>query len=138
MPATFPLDVRLLTSVKADQNLPESGSLEDYLTLLSTLRSTRDNIAERISVINHEFHSAQGLARIYELRITHAKNTLNVFEDVIGEVRVRFSSRGIPIYPPPDRQINATRDAAPSGSSGDSAMTIESGTVKEVSMMFHR
>jgi hypothetical protein len=122
---------------KVDQNVPESGSLEDYLTLLSTLRATRDNITQRISVISHEFHSAQSLARIYELRITHAKNTLNVFEDVIGEVRARFSARGIPIYPLPDRQLHATCDAAPSGSSGDSTMTIESGTVEEVSIMFY-
>jgi len=38
---------------KVDQNVPESGSLEDHLTLLSTLRATRDNIAQRIAVISH-------------------------------------------------------------------------------------
>ena len=138
MLATIHLDVHLLIPIKADQNVPRSGSLEDYTTLLSTLRSTRDSISERISVINHEFHSAQGLARIYELRIIHATNTLNAFEDVIGEVRARFRARGIPIYPPHDRRINATHDAAPSGPSPETVMAIESGTAKEVNVMFYR
>ena len=135
MLATLDLRLHLLTPTKADQAIPESGSLEDYLTLLSTLRSTRDSIAERISIINHEFHSAQGLARIYQLRITHATNTLNAFEDVIGEVRARFRARGIPIYPPPprNRQIKATPDdTAQSGTLLDSVMATESGTVEEV------
>lgn len=90
-------------SVKADQTLPSSGSREDHLTFLSSLRSTRDTVAERRSTIGHELNTAYEVAKLQELRLTHATNTLDALEDIIGEVRVRFRARGIPLYPAQNR-----------------------------------
>ena len=79
-----------LTLVKADTTLPSSGSLEEHLKFLSSLRDTCDTVAQRQSTISHQSHTACEVAKLQELRLTHAMNTLNALEDVIGEVRARF------------------------------------------------
>ena len=44
-------------------------------------------------------HTAHEVAKLHELRLAHATNTLDVLEDIIGEVRARFRAMGIPLYP---------------------------------------
>ena len=118
-----------LTLVKADQTLPSSGSLEEHLDFLSSLRETRDTVAQRQSTISHQSHTACEVAKLQELRLAHATNTLNALEDVIGEVRARFRARGIPLYLPQCR--HRTPDTRPTETSG-TIVTPDTSIVEEV------
>ena len=95
-----------LIPVKANSALPTSGSPEEYLTFLSSLREARDAVAQTRSSISRDLHGAHQVVKLHELRLTHATNTLNALEDVIGETRARFRTRGIPIHPPRDNPQN--------------------------------
>ena len=120
-----------LILVKANRALPPSGSREEHLTFLSSLRKTRDAYSQRQSSISHDRHIAHEVARFQDLRLTHATNTLNAIEDIIGEARARFRARGIPLHSPPTRhQISSTVSVeTPSGKCGVHATSGTSGTV---------
>jgi len=111
--------------------LENTGTLEDPLALLSSLRNARDAIAQRQSTINHELHTAREVAKLHELRLAHATTTLNVLEETIGEVRARFRARGIPSYPP--QNGSRTSNIRPAETSG-AAITSGSSGVEEVSV----
>ena len=121
-----------LTLAKANRGLPTSGSLEDHLTFLSSLRKTCDSIVQRRSSISHELHTAHEVAKLQELRLAHATNTLNALEDAIGEVRARFRARGVPLYSPQDG--HRTSDTVPDGTPSERTVTSSSNAVEEVSV----
>lgn len=113
-----------LQPVKADEKVPCSGTSEEYLNFLSSLRNTRDTVSERQSEISHELHSAHEVAKLQELRLALITNTLNALEDVIGEVRARLRARGITVYPTRGQLPNTTATTASSA-----------GVVEEVSIL---
>ena len=122
-----------LTLVKADRTLPSSGSLEEHLKFLSSLRDTHNTIAQRQSTISHQSHTAHEVTKLQELWLTHTTNTLNALEDVIGEVRARFQARGIPLYLPQHRC--KTPDTRPTEMPG-TTITSDSSMVEEVIILF--
>ena len=116
-----------------NQTVESPGSLEDHVTFLSSLRDVRDAVAQRQSAISHELHTAHEVAKLHELRLAHATNTLNALEDVIGEVRARFRARGIPLYPPWNGRRNSDTEIA---ETSGTAIEPGSGEVEEVSVSF--
>lgn len=130
----FCLKFLLLNPLQANNSLPSSGSLDDHLRFLSTLRNTRDTVAQKQSAISHDLHSAHETTKLQELRLTHATNTLNALEDVIGEVRARFRARGIPLYPPKSWQ--KISDTEPATTSPSTVITSNPSAVEEVSVSF--
>ena len=63
------------------------------------MRSTRDSVAKSEKSIEHEIRHLEGLTSLHQLRLSHVRDTLGAVENLIGEVRARFSARGIPLYP---------------------------------------
>lgn len=85
---------------QASATLPPKGSVDEYSSLILEARTIRDTYSQRRGEISQELCSAQEMAKLHELRLSHTLAALSAVEDLLGEVRARFRAKGIPVADP--------------------------------------
>ena len=85
---------------QASATLPPKGSVDEYSSLILEACTIRDTYSQRCGEISQELCSAQEMAKLHELRLSHMLAALSAVEDLLGEVRACFRAKGIPVTDP--------------------------------------